>query len=193
MAKPVTPEPGNIGIAVFSGAAGTGKVAAHLVGPDDFGAAASLCFDLGKVTAGAMQLSGLVLSAELVAQFAQTIPQDPPAILSVTLYCDNIPMVDYAMAANSGDGTLPIDSHLERIHLALRERLDGLRGQGHHVTMRVPRRLRRSKQMQLATESARLAAETSIQMPDDLYAALLHSAKVLKAVAKDDRQIMMRL
>ena len=172
-----------VNLAVFSDGSGHGTASAHLVDSNgDVCGQTALRYDARRITAGAMELCGIVLGLDMVTRFAETLGAGQ--ILSVTFYCDNMPMVDYSRALRAGDGTLPCDEHLEQIHGLLQVRRDRLRAAGHMWEIWSPRRLRSSNRIRYADLQARLAAQNrndDVQpVPDDLLAALTHCTDVLR-------------
>ena len=172
-----------VNLAVFSDGSGHGTASAHLV--DSNGVVCgqtALRYDDRRITAGALELCGIVLGLDMVMRFTETLGAGQ--VLSVTFYCDNMPMVDYSRALRAGDGTLPRDEHLNQIHGLLRARIDRLCAAGHMWEIWSPRRLRSANRIRYADLQARLAAQgrnDDIQaIPDDLLAALTHCTDVLR-------------
>ena len=172
-----------VNLAVFSDGSGRGTASAHLVDSNgDVCGQTALRYDARTITAGAMELCGIVLGLDMVMRFTETLGAGQ--VLSVVFYCDNIPMVDYSRASRAGDGTLPRDEHLNQIHGLLRARIDRLRAAGHMWEIWSPRRLRSANRIRYADLQARLAAQgrnDDIQaIPDDLLAALIHCTDALR-------------
>ena len=188
-----------VNLAVFSDGSGHGTASAHLVDSNgDVCGQTALRYDARTITAGAMELCGIVLGLDMVMRFTETLGAGQ--VLSVVFYCDNIPMVDYSRASRAGDGTLPRDEHLNQIHGLLRARVDRLRDAGHIWEIWSPRRLRRANRIRYADLQARLATQgrsDDIQaIPDDLLAALLHCTDVLRDARRSnwsDYATMVRL
>ena len=172
-----------VNLAVFSDGSGRGTASAHLVDSNgDVCGQTALRYDARTITAGAMELCGIVLGLDMVMRFTETLGAGQ--VLSVIFYCDNIPMVDYSRALRAGDGTLPRDEHLNQIHGLLRARIDRLCAAGHMWEIWSPRRLRSANRIRYADLQARSAAQgrnDDIQpIPDDLLAALTHCTDVLR-------------
>ena len=188
-----------VSLAVFSDGSGHGTASAHLVDSNgDVCGQTALRYDARTITAGAMELCGIVLGLDMVMRFTETLGAGQ--VLSVVFYCDNIPMVDYSRASRAGDGTLPRDEHLNQIHGLLRARVDRLLDAGHIWEIWSPRRLRRANRIRYADLQARLATQgrsDDIQaIPDDLLAALLHCTDVLRDARRSnwsDYATMVRL
>ena len=188
-----------VNLAVFSDGSGHGTASAHLVDSNgDVCGQTALRYDDRRITAGALELCGIVLGLDMVMRFTETLGAGQ--VLSVVFYCDNIPMVDYSRASRAGDGTLPRDEHLNQIHGLLRARVDRLRDAGHIWEIWSPRRLRRAKRIRYADLQARLATQgrsDDIQaIPDDLLAALIHCTDVLRDARRSswsDYATMVRL
>ena len=188
-----------VNLAVFSDGSGRGTASAHLVDSNgDVCGQTALRYDARTITAGAMELCGIVLGLDMVMRFTETLGAGQ--VLSVIFYCDNIPMVDYSRALRAGDGTLPRDEHLNQIHGLLRARVDRLRDAGHIWEIWSPRRLRSANRIRYADLQARLAAQgrnDDIQaIPDDLLAALIHCTDVLRDARRSswsDYATMVRL
>ena len=188
-----------VNLAVFSDGSGHGTASAHLVDSNgDVCGQTALRYDDRRITAGALELCGIVLGLDMVMRFTETLGAGQ--VLSVVFYCDNIPMVDYSRASSAGDGTLPRDEHLNQIHGLLRARVDRLRDAGHIWEIWSPRRLRRANRIRYADLQARLATQgrsDDIQaIPDDLLAALIHCTDVLRDARRSswsDYATMVRL
>ena len=188
-----------VNLAVFSDGSGHGTASAHLVDSNgDVCGQTALRYDDRRITAGALELCGIVLGLDMVMRFTETLGAGQ--VLSVVFYCDNIPMVDYSRASRAGDGTLPRDEHLNQIHGLLRARVDRLRAAGHMWEIWSPRRLRSANRIRYADLQARLAAQgrnDDIQaIPDDLLAALFHCTDVLRDARRfrwSDYATMVRL
>ena len=188
-----------VNLAVFSDGSGRGTASAHLVDSNgDVCGQTALRYDARTITAGAMELCGIVLGLDMVMRFTETLGAGQ--VLSVTFYCDNMPMVDYSRALRAGDGTLPCDEHLNQIHGPLRARIDRLCAAGHMWEIWSPRRLRSANRIRYADLQARLAAQgrnDDIQaIPDDLLAALIHCTDVLRDARRSswsDYATMVRL
>ena len=172
-----------VNLAVFSDGSGHGTASAHLVDSNgDVCGQTAIRYDARRITAGALELCGIVLGLDMVMRFTETLGAGQ--VLSVIFYCDNMPMVDYSRALRAGDGTLPRDEHLNQIHGLLRARIDRLCAAGHMWEIWSPRRLRSANRIRYADLQARSAAQgrnDDIQpIPDDLLAALTHCTDVLR-------------
>ena len=121
--------------------------------------------------------------------------EQPEALVDVTCYCDDLPIIEFAVL---GRLARPADAgalHLVPILDQLVARADALRTAGHSVRFRMPRRGRRGQQLRGVDSDARAARTgrmTVAQMPDGLRVAMAAGSRIVHDASREDREVMMR-
>ena len=117
-------------LAGFSDGSGRGTASLHVVDSEGLICAqSSIRYTNGRISSGAMEMAGMVMALDMVTIYVEMLA--PGQRLHVWFYCDNIPIVEYAVAPRAGLGTIARDEHLTYTNGLLANRRDALRRAGH--------------------------------------------------------------